>query len=256
MLNKEIEVGIKLWATNLHYVEEAKRLWKEGFFDYIELTAVSGSFNECAKAWKEIDAPYVIHGPTFAQGFSFADKSKFDSNMERFKEVQKYADYLNAPTIIMHPGIAGDIKESERQLIHLNEPRIAIENKPYYVKEGHTCNGYLPEEIKQLMTSCHVGCCFDIGHMICAANVLGKNYLEWMQEFLALKPTIFHMTDGNMSNVHDVHWHLGSGNFPIEEILSYYPDKFRITLETIHDYPDSLRDFEDDARYIYDLIGR
>ena len=52
---------------------------------------------------------------------NLANKSNFAKNLELTTEVQKFADTLNAQTIVFHPGIEGDIKETVRQLNIIND---------------------------------------------------------------------------------------------------------------------------------------
>ena len=49
--------GLKLWSINTDaYYNEAKRLYAEGVFDYIELYVVPNSLDTLAK-WKELHYP-------------------------------------------------------------------------------------------------------------------------------------------------------------------------------------------------------
>ena len=123
--------GLKLWSINTDsYYEEAKKLYQEGVFDYIELYVVPGSLDSLPK-WKVLNIPFIIHAPHFAHVFNLAKKEKEKSNLEIYKEVKQFADELNAPFIIFHGGIDGDINETARQLANFNESRALIENKPY-----------------------------------------------------------------------------------------------------------------------------
>ncbi len=38
-----MKYGLKLWSTNDYYISEAIRLYKEGFYNYIELFIVPDS---------------------------------------------------------------------------------------------------------------------------------------------------------------------------------------------------------------------
>ena len=122
------KLGLKLWSVNTdYYYEEAKKLYSQDVFDYIELYVVPHSLDTLLK-WKELNIPFIIHAPHFAHGFNLAKKEKEGSNLEIYKEVKQFADELNAQFIIFHGGIDGDIKETARQLASFNEPRALIES--------------------------------------------------------------------------------------------------------------------------------
>ena len=75
-------IGLKLWSTNTdHYLREAKKLYAEGVFDYIELYVVPESL-KCANEWKTLNIPYVIHAPHSAHGINLADKNCEDRNIK------------------------------------------------------------------------------------------------------------------------------------------------------------------------------
>lgn len=243
------QIGLKLWSTNHHYFEEAKRLWDAGFYDFIELTAVTDSYESHASLWKTLDIPYVIHGPTYAQGLSLAHRDKEVENRERIEEVQRFADLLNASIIILHPGVEGDLKETARQLNLIGDSRVAIENKPYVVTGDLVCNGYLPEHLLYLKEKCGVKTCFDVGHALCAANSLKREPDPFIHQFLELGPEIYHLMDGIREGVYDVHLNLGRGEFDLEKIISLYPDECLITLETEKKSCDDLICFEEDVNY-------
>lgn len=110
------KLGLKLWSINTDcYYEEAKRLYNEGWFDYIELYVVPNSLDKIEK-WKKIEIPFIIHCPHFAHGFNLAKKEKKGSNRKIFDEVKKYADILNAKYIVIHGGIDGNVEETATQL--------------------------------------------------------------------------------------------------------------------------------------------
>ena len=56
-------LGLKLWSVNTdYYYEEAKRLYSEGVFDYIELYVVPNTLDTLPR-WKELEIPFIIHAP-------------------------------------------------------------------------------------------------------------------------------------------------------------------------------------------------
>ncbi len=249
------KLGLKLWSVNTDfYYEEAKRLYSQGLFDYIELYVVPGSVGTLPK-WKELDIPFIIHGPHFAHGFNLAKKEKQSSNLKIYEEVKKFADELNAKYIIFHGGIDGDIKETARQLANLKELRALIENKPFVALPnkmgGNFCRGYNVEEIQLVKETAKCGFCLDFGHAICAANSLGKNIYEYCNHFLSLKPNMYHLTDLNdITSPYDSHLHLGTGKLDLKQIFNMIPDESYITFETTKDSKENLNDFVQDMQWL------
>ncbi len=249
-----IQIGLKLWSTNKNYVAEAVRLYEKGVYQYIELTAVPGSFVEYAQIWAQVKdllkVPFVIHAPHFAQKMNLADSNCFENNKILVHETLQLADLVDATFVIFHPGIGGKTEETVRQLKLFFDSRMVIENKPYIVPGGLVCNGYAPEEIDFIMQETGIGFCFDAGHAICAANAQKIDQIAYIKKFLALKPRMFHLTDGDWQGMYDQHDHLGHASFKLKDIVALYPSDGMLTLETVHDFQDSLRDFERDVAYV------
>ena len=247
--------GLKLWSINTDvYYEEAKKLYSQGVFDYIELYVVPNSLETLPK-WKELNIPFIIHAPHFAHGFNLAKKEKEKSNLEIYKEVKQFADELDAKFIIFHGGIDGDIKETARQLANFNEPRALIENKPYVALPnkmgGEFCRGYNIDEIKLVKETAKCGFCLDFGHAICAANSLGENVYEYCKDFLQFNPNMYHLTDLNdITSPYDSHLHLGSGELDFRQIFDMIPSESYITFETIKNSKEDLNDFIEDMEWL------
>lgn len=253
------KIGLKLWSTNKNYVNEARRLYDSGMFDYIELFSVPNTYSEFIDIWKALKIPYVIHGPHYTAGLNFADKNCFEKNVQLAAQAQKFADALDAEIIIFHPGVAGDIQQTIFQLNKIKDSRIVIENKPYFGFSGSViCNGSSPEEINKILEETGVGFCLDIAHAICAANAHKINQYEYVKEFIKLKPKIFHISGNDILNVYDEHRHLYDGNYDLQKMTKLLPESFRLTLETPKDFKDSLKDFESDLAYFkkYYLLSK
>lgn len=257
-----INIGLKLWSTNHHYLQEAVRLHHNARYQYIELFSVPGSFATHADKWIELKQSlgitFIIHAPHFVQGMNLAKAECAENNMKLAREALQFADALDAQHVIFHPGFDGDDTQTAHQLKLINDPRIIIENKPYRasihaplkLSREHVCNGYSPEVITQIRIESGVGFCLDIGHAICSANDQGFDQLDYIKKFMELKPTMFHLTDGDWAGVDDQHPHLGTANFKLKEIVSLLPADCMLTLETVHDFDDSLADFEHDVAYL------
>lgn len=252
------KLGLKLWSTNNDsYLKEARKLFKNKTYDYIELYVVPNSSDKL-KDWMALDIPFIIHCPHFAHGFNLAKKEKKDTNKKIYNEVKTFADNLNAKYIIFHGGIDGDIKETAKQLRDFNEPRALIENKPYRAlpnkMNGEFCRGYSKEEISLVKNTTGCGFCLDIGHAICAANSEGTEPYGYIKDFLGLEPDMFHLTDNtDILSEYDSHPHLGHGQLDLNKISAILPDDALITLETVKNSKENLDDFIGDVKCIRNL---
>lgn len=257
------KLGLKLWSINTDfYYKEAIKLYKRNLFNYIELYMVPDTLEFLSK-WQELNTnlkiPFIIHCPHFAHGFNLAKAEKKESNKKIFYEVQKYADTLNAKYIVIHGGIDGNIEETAKQLSELNEPRGLIENKPFIAlpnrMNGEFCRGYSPDEIKIVMDIANCGFCLDFGHAICAANSLGEEIYTYCENFMKLKPKMFHLTDNqDIKSPYDSHLHLGTGELNLEKIKKILPDSAIITLETVKNSKENLDDFVEDSKCMNNII--
>jgi deoxyribonuclease-4 len=249
------QFGLKLWSTNKMYYDEALRLFSRGVFNYVELYVVPDSYEEYINIWKSAKKDrgisFVIHAPHYKDGMNLANKASEKKNIALSKQAFAYADALSADIVIFHPGIAGDEKETARQLKTLYDQRIVIENKPYYTIDGkQVCNGYSPEQIKMIIDESSVGFCFDIAHAICAANSRKHSPYAYLKPFLDLKPRILHLTDGETNSGIDQHRHFGKGNYDIKRILSLLRKNGMITIETVKDSANDLNDYVRDINII------
>lgn len=247
-----MKLGLKLFSVNENYLKEAVKLFEQKVYDFIELYVIPGSIENCINFWKPLNIPFIIHAPHFRNGVNLAKTEQIEENLKKAQEAQRFADELNAKYIIFHPGIAGDIKETARQLNIINDSRILIENKPHFtiLNDGSVCNGNSPEEIKFVLENTNAGFCLDIGHCFCSANAKDIQPFEYLKQFLELKPVLFHLVDNDFSSSIDKHWHFGEGNFDVEKILNILPKDAKITLETYKNSKDNLDDFINDVEYI------
>ena len=246
-----LQLGLKLWSNNENYIKEAVCLYEQGIYQYIELYLLPDTNSTQVSMWKNLDIPYVIHAPHFQGGLNLAKREQKESNMLLMKKAMETADFLKVDKIIVHPGIAGDIEETARQIKEINDPRLLIENKPFYALfDDLVCNGATIEEIKFILDNTEVGFCLDIGHAFCAANARKIEPMEYLKEFIKLNPELYHLTDGDYDSVYDRHDHIGKGNYDISAILNVLPDNCLITVETVKDFKDSLIDFEKDIKFL------
>jgi len=254
-----MQTGLKLWNINTDfYFEEAKRLYKEKCFDYIELYIIPNKIDTLLK-WATLDIPFIIHAPHSAHNFNLADKSLKKSNENIYKEVKQFADKLKAKYIIFHGGCDASIEETAEQLKNLNEERALIENKPYKPlpnKWNYTqCRGYNKEEIEYVMNISDCGFCLDFGHAICAANSLGIDYWNYIDDFLELKPNMLHLSDiKDLTSELDSHEHIGKGMLDMKKILSKISNDALITIETNKNNKENLNDFISDIETFLNIL--
>ena len=247
--------GLKLWSINTDtYYEEAVRLHNNGIFDYIELYVVPNTLDFLPK-WKNLKIPFIIHAPHFAHGFNMAKEEKYESNLAIYKQVNFYATELNAPYIIFHGGIDGDINQTAHQLASFKDSRALIENKPCIALPnrmgGKFCRGYNPEEIALVKEISGCGFCFDFGHAICSANSQKKNPYDYCKQFLQFKPDMYHLTDiDDITSEFDSHPHLGKGQLDFNKIFAMIVDNAYVTFETVKDSKEKLDDFAEDMKWL------
>lgn len=254
------KIGLKLWSTNLEYIPAAIKLFKMGIYHYIELFDVPGADRRCAGFWKKIrdeeGVDYIVHAPHSAVGFDLSHRELLKSNMAMASATFKLADQLQAKYIIFHLGIGGSEEEIVFQIKKISDSRMLIENKPYFPIYGTNavCNGYSPQSIKYMMEKLNVGFCFDIGHAICAANALKTDRIQFINDFLKLKPRLFHLSDGEFNGIFDKHCNIGEGDFDMKCILLKFPNECLITLEVPRKYKDRLDDYENDVAAVKRLL--
>ncbi len=253
------QIGLKLWSTNENYIHEALALYVQGYFNYIELYVVPRSYQKYIDLWRELkekhNIPFIIHAPHFAHEFNLAKREYLNNNVIMYKETKCFADTLNVNFVIFHGGVDGDIKETAHQLKSLDEPRSLIENKPYKALTNsigaNICRGYNIEEVRYVLTNTKCGFCFDIGHAICSANSQKKEFYAYIDEFMKLKPLMFHLSDSDDSaSEFDSHVHLGRGNLDIGRIVDKIPDNAMVTIETNKNLGMTLDDFCADVNSI------
>jgi endonuclease IV len=248
-----MQFGLKLGSTNTNYTEDILSFFVKGYFQYIELFSVPGSFVDNIGYWKQFCIPIIIHAPHSFAGMNLSLNEERESNKKKLQETFQFADMLKSETIIFHSGVNGEIDETIYQLRPFIDSRCIIENKPMKGLNEEKCLGITPEEISYIMNKLHIGFCLDIGHAICTANSLTREPFELIKEFIALNPSMYHLTDGDYKSEYDLHLHYGRGNFPLKELLKMIPGKAKITDEAKHDSNFKLNDFKDDFLYINNI---
>lgn len=248
-------IGLKLWSINTGaYLKESVRLYEKGLFDYIELYVVPDTLDTLTK-WRQLPIPFIIHNAHFIHGFNLAKAECEARNLEIYAQTVKFADALLAEKIIFHGGIDGYASETARQLKLIAEARGVVENKPFIALPnkmgGNYCRGSTRKELEFILSESGYGFCLDIGHAICSACSQKIEPYSYVQELMALKPAMYHLSDvEKLFSPYDTHNHLGSGELDLDFLLkSVIPADSFISLETDKDSTENLDDFQADALY-------
>lgn len=247
-----MKLGLKLWSINTDfYLEEAKKLYSQGYFDYIELYVVPAT-TATLKKWKMLDIPFILHAPHFKHKINLSDPNQFTFNKEIFAEVEIFRQELNAKYTVVHAGMNGSIKETIRQLQLIKPQNFLLENKPYIppLKPEYTCVGSTVTEIQEAVSQLSCGVCLDIGHALCTANSLGIEPYSYLSEFQKFSPVMYHLSDGIINSPLDKHLHFGEGNYAIHKIFSQIPSDTCISIETKKNSQYNLTDFISDINFI------
>jgi len=248
-----MQFGLKLSSKNIGYTKSIFSLFEEGYLQYIELFAISGSYNDSIEYWRQFHIPIIIHAPHSFAGMNISLVEERENNKKKLMETFHFADILNSKIVIFHAGVNGKIEESINQLLPFIDSRCVIENKPMKGLNGEKCLVSTPEEIRYISNELNIGFCFDFGHAICAANSLKIEPLEFIKEFMMLNPRIFHLTDGDYTSEYDSHLHYGKGTFPIKELLKMIPINKKITNEAKHDSETNLEDYKRDFLFVNNI---
>jgi deoxyribonuclease IV len=248
-----MQFGLKLGCKNINYTEDIFSFFEAGYFQYIELFAVPGSFNDTIGYWKQFPIPIIIHAPHSFAGMNLSLPEECENNKKKLKETFQFADALKSEAIIFHSGVNGKIEETINQLRPFVDSRCLVENKPMKGLNGEKCIGYTSEEIKYIFNELNIDFCFDFGHAICAANSIKREPFIFIKEFLELNPHMYHLTDGDYTSEYDSHLHYGKGTFPIKELLKFVPNDKKLTNEAKHNSELKLNDFKEDFFYVKNI---
>lgn len=258
-LGKGLRLGLKMKTTNLSELPEVKASYREGVFDYIELYVVPATYAGTVMEWKALNIPIILHAPHTADGVNIADRALGPSNLRAYAEVQRFADTLATPLIIVHGGCNGSLEEAVNQLGTIHDPRLYIENKPMKGLGGEICRGCSPEEIRMFLDEKVVhGLVLDFGHAVYAARSLNMDPMDLIDGYMQMEPALFHLSDGHDTSEKDMHLNLGKGNLDIEAFCRLIPAQGMLTLETPRSTDSGLNVFLQDVRFlnrVYQEVG-
>lgn len=246
-----VKLGLKIGSKDVQYTRELQEYFEKGIFQYIELFAISGTFEDTIAYWKQFDIPFGIHAPHSVAGLNLADTQNRTINKAKITESIKFADELKAEYIIFHSGTNGTSDETICQLTPFADERFLIENKPIKGLDGKFCVGTDFREIKSIIDGIGkgIGFCLDFGHAICAANTLKKDPIEFINDLCKLKPRVFHLTDGDYKSEFDSHLHYGEGSYPLKKLFSMVPSTGMVTNEAKRAVNKDLSTFLEDFKY-------
>ena len=243
------EIGFKMSSGDVKAIPSAIQLYRDQYFDYIELYINLNTYYQNISKWKDCNIPYIIHGPHNLDNINLGQKEKRNNNLKAYEEVKKYADTLKSEIIIVHSGHNGDINESISQINKINDSRICIENKPKKGLTTEICIGHSFEEIQLIINSIgNIGFVLDIGHAVYASNSHGIYWEEEIEAFMKFNPMIYHFNDGDISSEKDVHLNLGKGSFDLQAMFNKIKKGSKISLETPR--KNGIEDFILDVEYI------
>jgi len=257
-----VKLGLKLWSINEDsYLQEAKKLYDGGWFDYIELYIVPDSTNTLEN-WKRLKdengIPFTLHAPHFAHGVNLADVNKEKPNLKIFKQVEEFFNALAAEYVVIHSGMEGNIDETIKQLKNITSQgsistsQLLIENKPFIapLDTSILCRGAVIEEIKKVIDEVGCGFCLDVGHAICTANTLKTEQYGLVAEFNKLNPACYHLSDNFIDNEIDAHKHFGDGDYDFKKILEIIDTSKNMAIETNKNSKENLDDFIGDVGFL------
>lgn len=256
--------SFKLFSTNLQnnprvVDESAEFVRSQSSKMFIELMVVPEMSEEDLLTFRRKFAGLEvrIHAPHNIMGFDAGDRGKEKQNREILAVSQKAADILEAKTIVVHAGCGHGreyLQETTRQFKLFADKRIVVENLPAFASDNAPLHGNTPEEIAYIMEQSGCGFCFDFSHALCAANSLGLNIDSQLAGFYDLKPTVYHLCDGDVHETDDKHLHFGEGNYPLAHFVNdYTADDAYITMETGHDMPKDVKAWIADFEYVKNL---
>lgn len=233
-----MKVGMKIYSNQSERIPILAE-----FADYIEVLIIPG---ESIKPFLDYDIPYRVHAAHQGFGVNFADPAKEQASREAVIEAIDAAHKLNSQTIVIHPG-DGPKEQALKALATL--PKLACDLNLLLENLPHTLDGQnelmnFAEEAPEFL-SLGFGLCLDIGHAAGAAASADRDYEEVIQEFMALDPHYFHVSNGITASTYDLHMPLMKGELDFaffkKEILKH-KDPW-VTLETPYNPEENKREY-------------
>jgi len=219
-------LGLKIWSINTDLIDEAVSLIHAGLFAYLELMPVP---HTDIRPFLGRNIPYIIHSVEV----DIADPACRKESLQAVQECLRWADVLCVPWVILHPW-RGDIHAATGFIKDLNDSRIIIENMPYIGLDGFPLLGSRPVEIDCFKRESGCGFCLDLNHAVKAACAYDIPYPQYLESFVALNPTMFHLSDGTLDGGKDVHLAIGEGEYDMKlllDLIARSGEEIYVTLE-------------------------
>lgn len=245
-------LGLKLGLGQTAMIKEARRLWADRIYDFIEIYIPLDANPVDAARWDWYDGLLALHAPHSTGGFNFARPEMMETNRRGWLLVDAVRKNLRPAMVIFHPGVDGTVDETVRQAAMLAAEcpdlhRIMlIENKPKVGLGGEDCLGASPEEMRRLLAETGCGFCLDARHAFAYAAWAEQGWRNVLGDFLALSPRLWHAADGFVPEVTDSHRHFGDGDMPWREIARHWRADTPVTIECGKDPASRLADFLQD----------
>lgn len=245
-MKKNLKIGLKI--NDIVSADYVKKI--SGEIDFLEIYAEPGSEFEVLSSFTK---PVVVHVAHFDSGVNFANPKRKRANEIALSHAVSLANKFKSSRIIFHP----ELKEDESCTLgvledfissHYDE-RLHIESMPFS-SMGYEHFAANPSEIKHLLKTLSVKFCLDLAHTIeyLAHTKLPNSAVE---DYLALKPNHFHITDADISGVFDKnynerHLNFGDGTMDLDWFKRVLPDNSWVTIET----PTDIERQVDEVRYL------
>ncbi|MDD5700336.1 MAG: TIM barrel protein [Candidatus Nanoarchaeia archaeon] len=230
-----MKIGVKTFndpAFLRHFEKDA---------DFFEIMAIEGKDYSFLS---EFSKPIIIHAQHHKFGINNSDKTKHQKNSNSIKFARDLANKNQSTKIIVHPGELIDnncsLQESLSFINSLNDSRTLIENMPHPQK--YLCS--TPEQMAEYIKETGLGFCFDINHAISAALVVEKDPYSFIEGFVNLKPSHYHLCGHKIKDKDITHLNFVDSEIDLKKIFSMLPKDAEITLEIPNDVEKTEKDIE------------
>lgn len=216
-----IKIGMGLRTNEPQLISEANGLFKSGLVDFVEIFVIPEADSI---HFQKLEMPLTIHAPHDSSGVNLCDPSKLELSKGLINKAVQIGERLNAKFVTCHSGHINknyDYKNAMDGMIDsltlLNHKSLCIENLTFNaVIDGMICTCHKPEDVQEIVKKTKLGFCLDLNHAYKAAVSLGQEPKGFIGRFMELKPSYFHLTDGNMHQNQDEHLPLGQGDYDLK----------------------------------------
>lgn len=230
-----MKFGLKLFPDKIDLIERYKDI-----FDYFEMFIKPDTD---LKILKNVNVPLIIHATHETYDYNPADPKMFASTKKLLKKAIKAADMVNSKYIIVHCGYDGQEKDMINFFKKVYDKRFLFENiSSLDVRTGRKFLFSAPENMKRFLKEIKGNMMLDLGHAILSANVLKRDPIKFIKDFLKLKPKYYHLSGLDFDSKLDMH-----GNFfdvkndykflkliPKNSMVTFETDRYTIREKEVH----------------------